>query len=346
MIMTATMPRFLRLELEKSIGKFETVKANGELYQDFQRHRIILREGLLVDNLQDIKVCLQQEKKVLVVCNTVKSAQKAFQQLQNSVPQEEAVLLHGSFTGVDRAEKEKDLMQKGIKLLVGTQAIEVSLDIDYDIIFTEPAPIDALIQRFGRVNRKREKGICDCVVFKEGNEDDKHIYNPSTIKKTILALQELVDTNKGIIDEAILQHSIDEVYNEWDEESKKKFDDQERYLNEALQLLSPMFKNKHTEDDFYKQFDGIKILPQCNKNNYERLLNEFDFISAESQKVQIRKGRFMGWLQSGNIKKDAFAFGEGNKINVESYFITNKVYSPDLGLMSDEEESWKTTEIF
>jgi len=42
-------------------------------------------------------------------------------------------------------------------LLSCTQAIEVSLDIDYEIIYTEPAPIDALLQRFGRVNRKRER---------------------------------------------------------------------------------------------------------------------------------------------------------------------------------------------
>ena len=43
-------------------------------------------------------------------------------------------------------------------MLVGTQTIEVSLDIDYDICFTEPAPIDALIQRFGRVNRRKNDG--------------------------------------------------------------------------------------------------------------------------------------------------------------------------------------------
>ncbi len=346
MIMTATMPLFLRDELEKSIGKFASVKASGKLYQDFRRHRVILKEGLLTDNLNEIKTYLQQGKKVLVVCNTVKSAQKVFQDLRDEPLVGKALLLHGLFTGADRAAKEKDLMKKGVVLLVGTQAIEVSLDIDYDIIFTEPAPIDALIQRFGRVNRKREKGICDCVIFKNHNDADKYIYNSSTIAKTILALEKIVDTNNGIIDEAILQHSIDEVYDKWDDEDKKKFDEQEKYLKDALQLLSPMFKNKHTEEDFYKQFDGIKILPQCNKDLYESLLNDFDFISAESQKVQIRKGRFMGWLQSENVKPATHAFSKGSKVNIERYFITNKVYNPELGLLSDEEESWKTAEIF
>lgn len=345
MIMTATMPQFLKEELEKSVGHFDTVKASEQLYKNFIRHRVILKNGLLADNLSNVKVCLQQGEKVLVVCNTVKSAQTVFQSLKDSVAQNEALLLHGSFTGADRAKKEKALMQGNIKLLVGTQAIEVSLDIDYDIIFTEPAPIDALIQRFGRVNRKREKGICNCIVFKESNEADKYIYNPSTVAQTIEALKKIVATDEGIIDEAILQKLIDEVYNKWDEEDKKKFDDQEKYLREALQLLSPMCKNKHSEEDFYKKFDGIKILPQCNKDVYEGLLSKFDFISAESQKVQVRKGRFIEWLQAGNVKKEVFAYGKGNKVNVEPYFITNKIYSSELGLLSDEEESWKNTEI-
>jgi hypothetical protein len=41
-------------------------------------------------------------------------------------------------------------------LLIGTQTIEVSPGIDYDVCFSEPAPVDALTRRFGRVNRRKE----------------------------------------------------------------------------------------------------------------------------------------------------------------------------------------------
>jgi len=345
MIMTATMPRFLQSELEASIEQSVFVKANQELYKSFERHRVLLNEGLLSDHLDQIKQLLPN-KKVLVVCNTVKSAQYVFQQLSPCLNGGQAVLLHGSFTGMDRSKKEKRLMNEEIKLLIGTQAIEVSLDIDYDIIYTEPAPIDALIQRFGRVNRKREKGICSCIVFRESNEDDKYIYNGETISKTIEALQNIVINNNGIIDEALLQDSIDFVYSTWTEKDKKEFDDKYRYLSDAVTLLSPMFKNKHTEEDFYKQFDGIKVLPQSKKEEFKNLLNHFDFIGAESLKVQITKGRFAGWMKNQNIQSDVYVFEGEKKFFKIPYYITNKVYSSELGLMKDEEEPWQNSTIF
>ncbi len=345
MVMTATMPQFLLKEIEQSIGSYETITADKQLYHQFKRHQIILRKGLLQSSLDEIKEKLLEGKKVLVVCNTVKSSQKAYEELKFAVAKDKSILLHGSFSGADRSQKEKMLKSDDIQLLVGTQAIEVSLDIDYDMIYTEPAPIDALIQRFGRVNRRREKGICPCYIFTENEESDLYIYNKDVIFRTIAELQK-IESNSGIIDEAQLQKSIDNVYPNWEEEEKRKFDNQYIYLKEALNLLSPLKKNKNSEEDFYKQFDGIKILPQSNKTAYENCLSHFDFVNAESQKVQIRKGRFAQWIYSENIKSDIAAFAKQNKMQEQQYWITNKKYSSELGLIADEEDNWTTSEIW
>src|SRR5690606_12652915 len=109
------------------------------------------------------------------------------------------------------------------------------------------------------------------------------------------------------------------------------------YLTEALKLLSPMKRNKHSEEDFYRQFDGIKILPQANSDSYNKYLSEFDFISAESQKVQIRKGRFVQWKKEGFLKQDYFAVSKQDKILEQINWITNKKYNSELGLIADEE---------
>lgn len=344
MIMTATMPHFLQKELEKSIGKFNFIGADKKLYDDFKRHRVLLRNGLLTDSLGEIQSRLERGEKVLVVCNTVKSAQETYLRLKKFVERDEAVLLHGSFSGKDRTQKEKELMKNPIRLLVGTQVIEVSLDIDYDVIFTEPAPIDALIQRFGRVNRQRKKGICDCIVFRENGESDFFIYNFEVIAKTIQSLERIILEDGGVINEALLQNEIDFVYDDWTESDKEEFNCEYRYLTEAVQMLSPMFDNKHTEEEFFRQFDGIKILPQSRKSDFEMYMDKLDFISAESLKVQIRKKRYLHWLKDQNIKDDVYYIDKGKKQLRVSYFITNKVYDQDLGLLKDEEESWQMFE--
>ena len=72
-------------------------------------------------------------------------------------------LLHGRFNVRDRLAKEKFVRsvagsksqhRRGI-VLVATQVVEVSLDIDLDTIYSDPAPLEALVQRFGRINRRR-----------------------------------------------------------------------------------------------------------------------------------------------------------------------------------------------
>jgi len=70
------------------------------------------------------------------------------------------MLIHSRFKRGKRSQLESDLKNVYNEspeacLVVSTQVVEVSLDISFDMMITECAPIDALIQRFGRINRKR-----------------------------------------------------------------------------------------------------------------------------------------------------------------------------------------------
>ena len=347
MIMTATMPGFLKQELKTAIGSFTGVEAESSLFQSFRRHRVIVKEGLLSDSLSFIHSELKAGKKVLVVCNTVLEAQHVFNFLKDEVSPGNSVLLHSGFNGKDRSIKEKELKKEKIRLLVGTQAIEVSLDIDYDIIFTEPAPIDALVQRFGRVNRRRIKGICQCFVFNKRNKADEYIYDEEVIARTLLALQNIERGTEGIIDEQGLQELIDFVYPNWNEKSQQKFDRIYRYLSDAVQNLSPMLNSKHTEEEFYRQFDGIKVLPQECKGAFIKYLNEFDFISAESLKVQIRKSNFAIWLNNGELREERHVFDTGKgKLLTIPYYLTKKPYNSSVGLLSKKKGNiWLDEEI-
>jgi CRISPR-associated endonuclease/helicase Cas3 len=99
---------------------------------------------------------------VAVICSTVNRAQAVFQRLQEHFSVEELGLFHGRFLFKDRERIEKDCLQKfgtGNEyrpqqfVLVATQVIEQSLDVDFDLMISDIAPIDLLLQRSGRLHR-------------------------------------------------------------------------------------------------------------------------------------------------------------------------------------------------
>ena len=101
----------------------------------------------------------------------------------------DAVLLHSRFCRRDRDDIEKKIQKQLPKVLVATQVIEVSLDVDFEQAF-KPAPIDALIQRFGRVNRKGNGPPADAMVVTE-QLNKFPIYNRDTVERSIAELQRL-----------------------------------------------------------------------------------------------------------------------------------------------------------
>lgn len=101
---------------------------------------------------------------VAVICSTVDRAQQVFKHLQNDFPPEELGLFHGRFLFKDREQIEKECLEKFGKkghrrpshfVLIATQVIEQSLDVDFDLMISDLAPIDLLLQRSGRLHRHR-----------------------------------------------------------------------------------------------------------------------------------------------------------------------------------------------
>lgn len=98
-----------------------------------------------------------------VVCNTVAEAQHIYLDLRSSnlFSEDELMLFHAQFPPVWREGIESQVVQQFGKegqrpermILVATQIIEQSLDIDFDVMVTSVAPVDLLIQRIGRLHR-------------------------------------------------------------------------------------------------------------------------------------------------------------------------------------------------
>ena len=99
----------------------------------------------------------------LVVRNTVRRAQETYETLRERFG-EDVGLNHARFTIGDRLAKDKDLLDRfgpprkaGRRphraIVVATQVVEQSLDVDFDLLVTDLAPIDLVLQRIGRLHR-------------------------------------------------------------------------------------------------------------------------------------------------------------------------------------------------
>jgi CRISPR-associated endonuclease/helicase Cas3 len=92
--------------------------------------------------------------------NTVSEAQRAYKALLELDPDVEHVLFHARFRGVDRTRIEAQVLDRfgksapvGGRVLIATQVVEQSLDLDFDELHSDLAPIDLLFQRTGRLHR-------------------------------------------------------------------------------------------------------------------------------------------------------------------------------------------------
>jgi len=136
---------------------------------------------------------------VLWICNTVGAAQRQFRQfrmlLGDAVP---VGLLHSRFTHTHREAHETTWMERFGKagatrcgsILVATQVVEQSVDLDADLLITELAPTDMLLQRLGRLWRhdrgeRLVKGPRVFIIEETASLDELRQLPPAQIRKIL-----------------------------------------------------------------------------------------------------------------------------------------------------------------
>ena len=155
---------------------------------------------------------------IAIVCNTVNEAISVAQMLSQYIAENDLILFHARFPPIWRSQIEDDVLLKFGKkgqrperaVLVATQIIEQSLDLDFDLMITNLAPIDLLIQRVGRLHRhainsaNRPQSLQTPMLiirspqFNDTVPDfdvDELIYERYILLKTWLLLQERITLN-------------------------------------------------------------------------------------------------------------------------------------------------------
>jgi CRISPR-associated endonuclease/helicase Cas3 len=274
-VMTATMPGKLRDRLTEAMGN--PVVLQEESLDHKARNIWELAEGGdILNGYLEKRVMddLAANRKVLIVRNTVDNCVATFQHYANhaglpKIPEGNMVCLHSRFTQGDRGTKEKFVVDKVKKmhklpvLLVATQVVEVSLDIDFDVIYTENAPIDALSQRAGRVNRRRDERKNDTrVVVFPHSPVAKYVYGK--IRETIFddTWNALKRYNGKRITEKQLLGLIEELFNDF---AKTELESYQEGLGAYERLYYPaatIMDMPYNEDIFTREgLDSRSVMP-------------------------------------------------------------------------------------
>ncbi|MFN8485242.1 MAG: CRISPR-associated helicase Cas3' [Anaerolineae bacterium] len=335
LVMSATFPSLIKGWLRDALGKPAEIIAEPSLFTEFRRHRLHLLDGELLSDtaLTRIEGDARAGKSVLVVANIVDRAQGLYQELCARLVSSntEVVLLHGRFNMRDRSAKERIIRetsgshsrQRRAIVLVATQAVEVSLDIDLDTIYTDPAPLEALVQRFGRINRRRQQaGLAPVYVYR-CPDDGQHIYDATLVQRT-LAILEREDGKP--VDESAIGDWLDEIYvgdvaDAWTKEYRATAAEFEAA---CIQSLHPFDASPQLEEKFYEAFDGYEVLPSQLLGEYQERRLE-DPITASELLVSISSGRYHALKRANRLRERE----RGEPLVVEA------TYSAELGLTFD-----------
>lgn len=207
---------------------------------------------------------------IAVICNLVADAQKLALKLKNN-SNVEVDLFHSRYRFVDRQRHEenvKNLYGKNSKrhgrILVATQVVEQSLDLDFDWMITQLCPVDLLFQRLGRLHRhdnirpkQFEQPICVIVVPEQGDLDygnSQYVYQNH---RALWRTQTLLDKSNEIVFPKAYREWIEQVYQNnarGDEpplikEGYKKFEEEQEAKRYVARQMIKSKVTPYSDDD-------------------------------------------------------------------------------------------------
>ncbi|MCG3109172.1 CRISPR-associated helicase Cas3 [Metallosphaera sp. J1] len=152
-IMSATLPQSLKTLIRNQVTDV-TVE---EVSDNFSVNRKLTVD--FVDTLDFQRI--DRERRTLVVLNTRRKAIETY--LEARKHSLSPVLIHSKLNAEDRRRRVEGL--RDAKLVISTQVIEAGVDVSFDVLYTEAAPIPSMVQRAGRVARYGGEGEIHILPF-------------------------------------------------------------------------------------------------------------------------------------------------------------------------------------
>jgi len=166
-IMTATKPYLLKSE------SVELLDNNLKYFKEFNRNKLHINlDKITIDGfIDEFNLNYEKNKDYLIVCNTIGESLEIYNKINDVYDNIEVNYLSTNIIPKERIKRIKRIkkIQKENKknfILVSTQVIEAGVDLDFDVVYRDLAPVDSVIQCAGRCNRNNSEQKGDVYVKK------------------------------------------------------------------------------------------------------------------------------------------------------------------------------------
>lgn len=259
LLMSATMPESI-ISLFQKVLPSSTVFKDTELL-DKERSKYFTKDKFIEEDIAEIKEAVKKGHRILVVVNTVEKCQTLAKEFEAY----DAICYHSRFIAKDRKAIEESFERA--RLVIATQVVEVSLDIDFDWLFTECAPPDALVQRAGRVNRRRDPERDSRVLIYKADAKSEKMYNPINAPDLLeKSFAEFKQASSDLREEDLLG-IVERIYKDYSVEKREGFNEariqykqSQRIRLAVLDNISPRDKDEKTR---LERYETVTVIPSC-----------------------------------------------------------------------------------
>jgi CRISPR-associated endonuclease/helicase Cas3 len=274
-VMSATLPDSF-IKWFESKDDVEIVEGKDEYVPYRKNRRVRVHWVPKILNEEDVLNVVSDDIRAMVVCNTVFKAQEIYRKISNKLCEKgiPVFILHSRFLPEDRSNIEVDM--KGVfrsrkcGCLVTTQVCEVGLDVSCDVMLTEVAPPDSLVQRIGRCARK-------------GGDGQVYIYD---VEFSAPYKEEMLEKTK----QSITEHLDGKIFG-WEEELEfvnTLLDDKFRKIMDDKKRRLAILKNLGDA-----AFRGDK---QQIEQNIRQILNANVTIHGNPERLTVNEILRMPWI--------------------------------------------------
>ncbi|MCM8901265.1 CRISPR-associated helicase Cas3' [Caldicoprobacter algeriensis] len=255
-----------------------------------------LEESLTLEEFVE-RIELQNDKSYLFILNTINSAKTLYELLKEKTG-EEIAYLSTHVVPYERLERIKLMKAGKVRLAVTTQVVEAGVDIDFDVVYRDLAPLDSINQAAGRCNRNgMRKGEVIVVSLK----DERRSYASYVYDSVLLDITRKILQGRDLVAERDFLNIIEEYYVQV---QAKKSNDLSRELLEAV------YKMKYESVDGTRCIADFKLIEE----DYPKV-DVFVELNEEAKQIwqryiQIKeiKDLFERRLHFSHIKADFYKY--------------------------------------